>query len=67
MFVGGVAFFIAQISTKGGLEAMSTYSLQELLGLWAKERLTVQQAIGHLIQCLIALEKRISQLERPRN
>ena len=46
---------------------MSTYSLQELLGLWAKDRLTVQQAIGHLIQCLIALEKRISQLERPRS
>ena len=46
---------------------MSTYSLQELLGLWAKDRLTVQQAIGHLIQCLIALEKRISQLERPQS
>ena len=46
---------------------MSTYNLQELLGLWAKDRLTVQQAIGHLIQCLIALEKRVSRLERPRN
>jgi len=45
---------------------MSTYTISQLLGLWAQEKLTVEQVIGHLLQQIMALEKRISELERRR-
>ncbi len=43
---------------------MSTYSLKELLALWAQGKLTAEQAIGHLLQQVAALEARLSQLEK---
>lgn len=43
---------------------MSKYSVKELLSLWAKAELTNEQAIGHLIQNLVASTERIDQLER---
>ncbi len=42
---------------------MSTYSIQELLDLWAQSRLTAEQAVGHLIQNFVGLAKRLSRLE----
>ncbi|MFZ4664632.1 MAG: hypothetical protein ACOYNY_47005 [Caldilineaceae bacterium] len=36
--------------------SMSTYPLEKLLHLWRTEQLTVEQAIGHLLQHQAALE-----------
>jgi len=51
---------------------MSTHPLPDLLALWAKGELTVEQLTGHLLQHLLALlqrcndlEKRLRQLEQP--
>jgi len=51
---------------------MSTYSLPDLLHQWAQGNLTADQAVGHLIQNLLTLlhrltdlEKRLRQLEQP--
>jgi hypothetical protein len=35
---------------------MSTYPIEKLLQLWRSEELTVEQAIGHLLQHQAALE-----------
>ncbi|MEZ4736208.1 MAG: hypothetical protein R3E79_54675 [Caldilineaceae bacterium] len=50
---------------------MSTYSASELLRLWARQEVTAEQTIGHLLQNLLAvtqtladLEKRLRQLEQ---
>lgn len=43
---------------------MSKYSLQELLKLWQQERLKVEQAIGQILQHLLAQEKEINELKR---
>ena len=52
---------------------MSTYSPPDLLQQWAQGNLTADQAVGHLIQNLIPLlhrltdlEKRLRLLEQPR-
>ncbi len=51
---------------------MSTYSLPDLLQQWAQGKLTAEQAIGHVLQNLLTLaqrltdlEKRLRQLEQP--
>ena len=51
---------------------MSTYSLPDLLQQWAQGRLTTEQAVGHVLQNLLTvvqrltdLEKRLRQLEQP--
>jgi hypothetical protein len=51
---------------------MSTYSPSELLSKWTKRELSLEQAIGHLLQHLFAfgqrfieIEKRLRQLEQP--
>ena len=51
---------------------MSTHSIPELLHLWGKGKLTVEQAVGHMLQNLLALfqwrsevEKRLRALEQP--
>lgn len=46
---------------------MSTYPLRKLLSLWAQGKLTVERAIGHMLQHLVALEQRTSQLEQRLN
>ncbi len=43
---------------------MARYSLQELLSLWHREHLTVEQIIGQIMQHLIALEKQLGDLKR---
>ena len=43
---------------------MSTYSWTDLLSRWAKGQLTLDQAIGHILQHLIALEKRLQALKK---
>ena len=37
---------------------MATYPLKELLSRWQQGTLTVEQAIGQILQHLLALEKR---------
>jgi hypothetical protein len=51
---------------------MSTYNPSELLSKWSRGELTLEQAIGHLLQHLLAfaqrlleIEKRLRQLEQP--
>ena len=51
----------------------STYSLPDLLRKWAQGDLTAEQAIGHLLQNLLAMgnrqsefEKRLRALEQPK-
>ena len=43
---------------------MAMYPPQELLGRWQREQLTVEQAIGQLLQHLLALEKQLNELKR---
>ena len=51
---------------------MSTYTLPDLLKYWQLGELTAEQAVGHLLQNLLAIaqrlteaEKRLRQLEQP--
>ncbi|MEZ4735186.1 MAG: hypothetical protein R3E79_49455 [Caldilineaceae bacterium] len=53
---------------------MSTYPATDLLKRWALGEITPEQAIGHLVQNLVAvtqqlaeLEKRLRQLEQQRS
>jgi hypothetical protein len=43
---------------------MARYSLDELLSLWQREHLTVEQVIGQILQHLLALEKQLGELKR---
>jgi len=43
---------------------MSTYSPQELTRRWEHSQLTIEQAIGQLIQHLLDLLQRLAELER---
>jgi hypothetical protein len=43
---------------------MAEYLLRELLSLWQRERLTVEQMIGQILQHLLALEKQLGDLKR---
>ena len=43
---------------------MSTHSIHELLSLWAKGELTVDQAVGHLMQNFLALFQRQTDIEQ---
>ena len=42
---------------------MSSYAITELLSLWAKGELTVEQAVGHLMQNHLALCQRQTEIE----
>ena len=51
---------------------MSTYTLPELLQKWARNELSLEQAVGHVLQHLLGIgqrmneiEKRLRQLEQP--
>ncbi len=44
---------------------MATYPLKKLLSMWQRGELTVEQAIGHILQHLINLEKRRGRGDRP--
>ncbi len=43
---------------------MASYPLSELLSLWQREHLTVEQIIGQILQHLIAQEKQLDELKR---
>ena len=43
---------------------MSTYSLPDLLQQWAQGNVTAEQAIGHVLQNLLSLMQRLSDLEK---
>jgi hypothetical protein len=43
---------------------VARYSLQELLSLWHREHLTVEQIIGQILQHLLAQEKQLDDLQR---
>lgn len=43
---------------------MATHPIPELLSLWAKGRLTTEQAIGHLLQTVEALAQRLAEAEK---
>jgi len=43
---------------------MATYLLPDLIQRWAKGDLTADQAIGHLLQNLLALFNRQTELEK---
>jgi hypothetical protein len=43
---------------------MSTYLPDQLLALWAKGKLTLEMAIGHILQRLLDHEERLRRLER---
>jgi hypothetical protein len=43
---------------------MSHYTLEDLIALWKREELTVEQMVGQLVQALAAQEQRLHALER---
>ena len=43
---------------------MSTYPIPDLLQRWAKGELTVEQAVGHVLQHLLTLAQRLAEMER---
>jgi|688.fasta_scaffold156996_2 hypothetical protein len=43
---------------------MSAYRPHELEALWRQNRLTAEQAVGHLAQLILELAKRLDELER---
>ncbi|MEZ4870545.1 MAG: hypothetical protein R3C14_54955 [Caldilineaceae bacterium] len=43
---------------------MSTYSASELLRLWARQEVTVEQTMGHLLQNLLAVTQALAELEK---
>ncbi len=43
---------------------MTIYPPKELLSRWQKETLTVEQAIGQILQHLLAQEKQINKLKQ---
>lgn len=43
---------------------MGMYSLKELLSRWQKEQLSIEQAIGQMLQHLLILEKELKRLRR---
>jgi hypothetical protein len=59
----GVAVFYCH-ATRKEVKAVASYSLQELLSLWQREHLTVEQVIGQILQHLLALEKQLGELKR---
>lgn len=43
---------------------MAAYELEQLIKLWATEKVTAEQAIGQILLQLQALSERIGKLER---
>ncbi len=59
----GVAVFYCHPIRKE-VQPMAEYPLRELLSLWHRERLTVEQVIGQILLHLIAQEKELGELKR---
>jgi hypothetical protein len=43
---------------------MATYSITDLLNMWARGELSILQAIGHILQHLVRQEKEIEDLRQ---
>lgn len=43
---------------------MSTYPLSQVLGKWTQGELTADQAIGHILQHLVAQEQQLVQIRQ---
>jgi hypothetical protein len=43
---------------------VSHYTVEELIGRWKREELTVEQMIGQMLQVLLAQQQRLRELER---
>ena len=43
---------------------MSTYPANELLRLWSLGEVTPEQTIGHLVQHLVTITQRLTELEK---
>jgi hypothetical protein len=43
---------------------MSTYLPAQLLALWTKSKLTLEMAVGHILQRLVNHEERLRRLEQ---
>jgi hypothetical protein len=63
-WVGGGRFHVPKIYEKGETQAMSAEPPQKLLAKWQQGDLTVEQAIGQLLQHLVALHKLLDDLKR---
>lgn len=46
---------------------MSMYPLDELLKRWQQNTLTMEQAIGQMLQHLLAMQKQLKELKSPPN
>jgi len=44
---------------------VSHYTIDELIELWRREKLTAEQAIGQILQVLRAQEQRLREVRRP--
>jgi hypothetical protein len=42
---------------------MKRYTLQELVKLWEREEVTLEQAVGQILLWLVSLAERIAKLE----
>ena len=43
---------------------MSTYTVPELLQKWARSELSLEQAIGYMLQNLLGVGQRLSEIEK---
>ena len=43
---------------------MGSYSLDELITLWEREKLTTEQAVGQILLVLRSMSERVRELER---
>ena len=43
---------------------MSTYPAPDLLRLWSLGEVTPEQTVGHLVQHLVAITQRLTELEK---
>lgn len=43
---------------------MSRYNLQELVSMWARDRLTTEQAMGQVLLHIEHLSKRVGEVEK---
>ena len=60
MPIRGLGFGTLQEQERG----VSHYSLEELVELWRREKLTADQMIGQLLQALLGTQQRLRELER---
>ena len=52
---------------KGEKMTMSRYDVQQLISMWARERLTLEQAMGQILLHIDDLSRRVSEVEKRTN